>query len=57
MSLLMICVIIGLFVNTLTANDKYSPPYRGDLQQPFQMQLSKKRKTFSEIVAVFLKFS
>ena len=40
--------ILGLFVNTLTADDKFSLLNRGNLLQHVQMQLSQKRKTFSE---------
>ena len=35
-------VFLGLFVNTLTADDKYSICNTLNLQQPIQMQLSKK---------------
>ena len=41
-SLLVICKIFGLFVNTLTANCKDSLFNRDNLRQPIQMQLSKK---------------
>ena len=36
-----------MFVNTLTADDKYSVLNRDNLLQDVQMQLSQKRKTFS----------
>ena len=36
-SLLVICKLLGLFVNTLTAKDKYSLLNRDNLMQPFQM--------------------
>ena len=55
-SLLVICEIVGLFVNTLTANDKYSLHNRKNLPQPIQMQLSKKQKKFSQFCFAFLKF-
>ena len=55
MSLLVTCEILGLFVNRLTINDKYSFRYRESLPQPIPMQLSKKQKTFSEYNANFLK--
>ena len=42
--LLLICKILGLSVNTLIADDKYSPLKRENLTQPIQMQLSKKKK-------------
>ena len=44
-----------MFVNILTANDKYSLINRDNLSQPIQMQLSLKDKTFSEFVFLFLK--
>ena len=50
----MICKFLGLFVNTLTANDKYSLLDRVKLLQHFQMQLSQKPKIFSEFVFRFL---
>ena len=43
----LICKILGLFVNPLTADDKHSLLKGGNLLQHFQMQLSQKRKTFS----------
>ena len=54
-SLLVICRILGLFVNTMTAKDKYSLLNRDPLRQSFQMQLSQKQKTFSRFFSVFLK--
>ena len=45
-----------MFVNSLTADDKYSILNKGNLLQRFQMQLSQKRKTFSEFVFGFSKF-
>ena len=47
--------ILGVFVNTLTDNDKYSRLYRDNLMQPIQMLLSQKQKTFSELYSAFLK--
>ena len=35
-SLLVICKILGLFINTLTADDKYSLLNRDNLTQPIQ---------------------
>ena len=46
--------ILGLFVNTLTADDKYSRHNWEKFPQPFQMQLSKKPKTFYENFIAFL---
>ena len=44
MSFLVISEILGLFFNTLTADDKYSLRKKCDLPQLIQMQLSKKQK-------------
>ena len=45
MSLLVICEILELFVNTLTAKHiKYSLGNSDNLKQSIQMQLSKKQK-------------
>ena len=54
MSPLVLGEILGIFVNTLTADGKY--PVRGceNLQLPIQMQLSEKQKTFSEFFVPFL---
>ena len=52
----MIWKILGLFVNTLTANDNYSLLKGNDLLQHVQMQFSKKQKTFSEFFLAFPKF-
>ena len=46
--------ILGVFVNTLTANDKYPVQDCDNFPLPTQMQLSEKRKTFSEFFAPFL---
>ena len=47
MSLLVICEILRLFVTILTADDKHPLWNCENLPLPIQMQLSKKRKTFS----------
>ena len=52
--LLVICKVLGMFVNILTADDKYSLFNRDDLRQPIQMQLSQKEKTFSQFVSEIL---
>ena len=57
MSLLVISEILGLFVNTLTADDKQSCRNSKNLRQPIQMQWSKKDETFFEFFASFLKLS
>ena len=46
MSLLVISKILGLFVNTLTADDKYSFRNSENLRQPITMQLFKKQIFF-----------
>ena len=53
--MLVLCKILGLFVNTLTDDDKYSLLYRDNLTQPIQILLSQKPKTFSEFFSAFLK--
>ena len=37
-----------MFVNTLTADDKYSLLNRGNLTQPIRTQLSQKQKAFPQ---------
>ena len=54
-SLLGICKILGLFVNPLTADDKYFLLNRDNLEQHFQIQLSHKQKIFSECFFEFSK--
>ena len=44
-----------MFVNALTADDKYSGSNIQNLQQQFQTPLSRKQKTFSEFFIAFLK--
>ena len=55
MSLLIISEILGLFVNIMTIDDKYSFHNSEDLWQSIQQQLSKKQKTFSQLFAPFRK--
>ena len=52
-SVLVICKILGLFVDILTADDKYSPLNRDNLMQPIQMQLSKISKPFLTLLLHF----
>ena len=52
---LVIFKFLRLFVNTLTADEKYSFLNRDNFRQPTQMELSQKLKTFSESVSAFLK--
>ena len=40
--------ILGVFVETVTADSKYPVPDFKNFQLPIQMQLSEKRKTFSQ---------
>ena len=53
--MLVLCKILRLFVNTLTADDKYSLLNRDNLTQSIQTLLSQKQKTFSRIFSSFLK--
>ena len=52
-SLLVIRKIQRLFVNRLTADDKHYLLNRGNLTQPIQIQLYKKKETFSEFFLHF----
>ena len=54
-SLLVMHQILGLFVNTLTLDDKHYMLNRDNLTQPIQIQLSLKQKTFSKFFFPFLK--
>ena len=51
----MISEILGLFVNTLTADDKYSIHNSETLWQPIQIRLSKKQQTCAQFLSFFLK--
>ena len=57
---LVIHIMLRLFVNTLTVNDKHYLLNWDNLVQPIQMQLSQKQKTFSQfffcIFKIFIKF-
>ena len=55
MALLIICEILGHFVNTLTTNGKYSLPNSEILLQSIQMKLYKERINCFEIFALFLR--
>ena len=48
--------MLRLFVNTLTADDKYSPLNRDNLTQPIQILLSQKQNTFYQFFSAFLKY-
>ena len=56
-SLLVICEILGLFVNSCTANDMYFLCNSGNLLQPIQTQLFKKQKKIFSFFGSFLKSS
>ena len=51
------CEILRLFVNALTADDKYSGSNIQNFPQQFQMPLSQKQKTLSGFFIAFLKFA
>ena len=53
--ILVLCKILTLFVNTLTADDIYFLLNKDKLTQPFQILLSQKQKTFSHFSSAFLK--
>ena len=53
--MLVLCKILGLFVKTLSEDDKYCLLYNDNLLQPIQILLSQKQKTFSEFFSGFLK--
>ena len=53
--MLVLCKISGLFLNTLTDDDKYSLLYGDNLTEPIQLLLSQKQKTFSQFGSAFLK--
>ena len=49
------CEILRLFVNALTADDKYSSSNMQTFPQQFQTPLSQKQKTFSGFFIAFVK--
>ena len=53
--MLLLYKILGLFVNTLTDDKKYSLLYRDNLTQQIEKLLSQKPKTFSELSFEILK--
>ena len=57
MSLIVICEILGLLLNTLTANHKDFLPNSESLVKLIQSQFSKKEKNISQFFAAFLKSS
>ena len=56
-SLLVICKSLRLFVNTMSAVDKCSPPNRENLMELIHMQLSQKLKTFCSFILHFRNLS
>ena len=53
--MLVLCKILSLFVNTLTADDKYSLLNTDNLMQPIQILLSQKQKTFWQFFSALLR--
>ena len=53
--MVVLCKILGLFLNTLTDDGKCSLLYRDNLTQHMQILLSQKHKTFSQIFSEILK--
>ena len=49
------CKILGLFVNTLTDDEKYSLLYRENLTQQIHILLSQKPKTFLKLSSEIFK--
>ena len=47
------CKVLKVFVNALTARDKYSLGDRENFTQPIQMQLSQKQEIFSQFFFFF----
>ena len=52
--LLVICEMLAIFRNTLTANDNFPVQASENLSSPIQMQQSLKPKTFSNLLDPFL---
>ena len=53
--MLVLCKILGLFLNTLTDDDKYCLLYRDNLTQPIRRLLSQKQKIFFQYFSTFSK--
>ena len=53
--MLLLFKILRLFVNTLTADDKYSPLNRDNLTQSIQILLSQKQKNLAQFFSPFQK--
>ena len=55
---LLICNVLRVFVNAMSADDKYSLRNRGNLTQPVQMQLPQNQETLSQFFFfAFLKYT
>ena len=54
MSVLVVSQILGLFVNTLAADHRYTLRNSENWAKPIHKKLSKKQKTFSDYLAIFL---
>ena len=50
---LLTCQILGLLINTLAADKRYSVLNRDNLTIPIQMQLSPQKKSFSLFLVLF----
>ena len=48
---------LKLFVNTLSADDKYSLLKRDNLTKPIRTQLSQERKPFYQLLLAFSKYA
>ena len=57
MSHLVLGEVLVVFLNRLTADGKYPVQDCENLQLPIQMQLSQKRKTFSDFFVPFLEYT
>ena len=53
--MLVLWKILGLFVNTLSEDERYCLLYKDNLLQPIQILLSQKQNTFSQVFSPFLK--
>ena len=53
--MLVLCKILGLYLNTVTDDNKYCLLYRDNLMQPIEILLSRKQKTFSVFFSAFFK--
>ena len=55
-SLLVICNILGLFVNTITTDEKYCLLNKENLMQSIEIKIPEKQNPFSQLFFVCLKF-